>query len=338
MATFAYMTSAELMQIEQAYLPVLIAGNPWFAMFPFKNVEAAVLQWEQKDNYIGLQQVRGLNGAPGRVAKVGIKQYLMKPGVYGEFLTIDEEEITNRRRIASFNEPINIDDLIRDAQDQLLTRRLMRQKKLITDLVVQGFFSVLSPSNAVLHTDGYTQRIFAATVAWGTAATATPLADFRAVKLLKRGYSVSFGATATAWMNQTTFNQLMGNTNSADVGGKRLDNGQTINDLAGINRILSANDLPSIAIWDEGYIDDSSVFQLDIPNSVVVVEGKRTSGTPIGNFIMTRNANNPSAAPGPYMKVFDRSETQVPADFEVHDGHNGGPAIYFPSAIVIMKV
>jgi hypothetical protein len=49
---------------------------------------------------------------------------------------------------------------------------------------------------------------------------------------------------------------------------------------------------------------------------------------------MTRNVNNANSAPGPYTKVIDRGELQVPRTIEVHDGHNGGPAIFYPSAVI----
>jgi hypothetical protein len=343
MAAYAYPTSIELQQVEQKYLPVLTADNPFFSMFPFKNIDKSILEWEQQDNYIGLQQVRGLNGAPSRVAKVGVKQYMMKPGVYGEYVPVDEEEITNRRRMGSLSDPVDIYDLVRAGQDQLLTRRLMRQKKLIVDLVVYGFFSIIDKNGVVSHTDGYTQRVFASTTPWSTAATSTPLADMRAVKLLQRGYSMRLGAGASAWMNQTTANYILANSNSADVGGKRTGGfrgygGNTVNGVADLNALLTGDDLPTIKVWDEGYYDDSGTFQLDIPTGYVIVEGKRATGTPIGHFCYTRNANNPGAAPGPYMRVIDRMETPVPRTIEVHDGFNGGPAVYFPSALIVMKV
>jgi hypothetical protein len=52
---------------------------------------------------------------------------------------------------------------------------------------------------------------------------------------------------------------------------------------------------------------------------------------------MTRNANNPGAAPGAYQKVVDNTD-DVPRTVIVHDGHNGGPVVYYPSAICVMTV
>jgi hypothetical protein len=58
----------------------------------------------------------------------------------------------------------------------------------------------------------------------------------------------------------------------------------------------------------------------------------------VGEYRFTRNANNPDLGPGPYMKVIDRGDTEVPRGLEVHDGHNGGIALYHPAAIVTMTV
>jgi len=104
------------------------------------------------------------------------------------------------------------------------------------------------------------------------------------------------------------------------------------------------DNLPNIVPYDMGYLADpatpggASTFVPFIPDATAIVIGKRTDGAPIGNYQMVRNATNPDMGPGAYMKVIDRGEIQVPRAIEVHDGHNGGPAIFFPSAIVRMSV
>jgi hypothetical protein len=56
---------------------------------------------------------------------------------------------------------------------------------------------------------------------------------------------------------------------------------------------------------------------------------------------MTRNANNPSMAPGAYMyisnKTGEEAEGNAPS-IGVFDTHNGGPIVLFPSAMVVMHV
>ncbi len=338
MSTFTYPTNVELTTIAQDKVPMLTMNNPIFEILPMRDVNAAEVEWEQKDNYVGLQQIRGLGGDPPRVARVGAKKYRQPPGVYGEFTTIDETEITRRRAFGQFTGAINISDLIMEAQDQLLVRRIERISYIGWKLVVTGSFSVSGPNGSVLHSGTFTLQTSSGSD-WSTAATATPLADFRAVQLLSRGKSVSFGSQARAYMNRTTFNRMISNTNASDLAGRRTSglSLSTVLSLNDTNTLLAGEDLPQIVVYDEGYLDDNGDFQLFIPDDKVVVVGARPAGQRLGEYQMVRNANNPNEAPGAYQKVVDDPE-EVPRRIVVHDGHNGGPVLFFPGAIVVVSV
>jgi hypothetical protein len=342
--TYDIPTSAELRQIEQVLMPRLEEGRVGLELFPVTEVDAETVMWEQLDNYQGLQQLRGLNGQPQSVKKTGLKRYRMDPGVYGEFETLDEDELTRRRKIGQFGEPITIDDLVGFAQRKLLTRRLDRIELIVWTLVTTGTFSVAGV-NGITHTDTFPLLTFTAGTPWSTLATSTPLANFRTVQLNARGQSVSYGRKARAIMNQVTANNLLANTNANDFGGRfRLQYGQTLNSLPDINTILAGNDLPQLEVYDQGYLSDGTdgnsqgAFVPFIPNGVVAVIGGRPQGQTVGEYRMTRNANNPDLAPGAYSRVIDRGEDRIPRTIEVHDGHNGGPAVFFPGAITIMNV
>lgn len=337
MVDFIYPNSIELQQINQELVPRLEAAREIFNIIPTRSVDNHLLEWEQKDNYTGLQQVRGLNGMPSRVKPVSGKRYLMNPGTYGEFLAIDERQLTTRRQWGGFSTGINITDLVREAQDKLLQRRYDRLESIGWTLLATGTFSV-ADGTSVLHTDSYTTQTFSAGVVWATVATSTPLADLRAVQLKARGYSLNFGAAAKAYMNRSTLNAVLSNTNANDLGGRRLAGLVSINSVAQANQLFAMDDLPTLVPYDDGYIDDTGTFQLFIPNNKVIVVGARRDGDPVGEYRFTRNANNPDLGPGPYMKVIDRGDTEVPRAIEVHDGHNGGIALYHPAAIVTMTV
>lgn len=343
MATFTYPSSAELIAVAQDKLPNLIAQRPAFDILPMRSVDSHLLLWEQMDNYIGLQQIRGLNGQPQRVKKVGAKRYSMVPGVYGEYQTLDELELVERRQWGTFNVPVSIDDLVMKAQDHLLGRRLDRVEFIIWTLLTTGTFSIAGPDGQVLQTDTFALQTASAAVAWATSATATPLADFRAVQLLSRGHSVRFDASARAYMNRVTWNNFIKNTNAADFGGKKGMGLQSLTSIGDANMILTGEGLPNIVVFDGGFLGEpSGTFVPFIADAKVIVVGQRIDGASIGEYRMTRNANNPGLGPGPYMEVIDRgapgSGQQIPRTIEVHDGHNGGPVIEFPSAIVILSV
>lgn len=335
MTTYSFPTSRELTEIGQDFLGPMTLNDPIFRYFPVRNVDSHLLEWEQRDNYKGLQQVRGLNGEPGRVNAIGGKRYRMEPGVYGEHIDLREDELTTRRAWGDQMErPIDLTPPVTEKTEQLVTREVARMRQILWTLVATGTFSVANEHGAVVHTDSYTTQTYSTTTPWATASGAAPVFDFQEVALKARGHGVSFGASAKAFMNRTTANNLLRNTNAADLGGMRTLNGPFSLPMA--NSIFVAQDVPTVEVFDDFYIDDADATQLFLPNGKVVVFGQRPNGEPIGEFRRTRNANNPGFAPGPYDEVY--VNPKPPKNVEVHRGQNGGPVMFWPSAIVVMDV
>ena len=340
---YLYPTNRELSTIAPQKIARMAENRVGFQIMPMRDVRAATIEWQQRDNFYGLQQLRGLDGAPTHVKPLGNNVYSYTPGVYGEFMTITETELTKRAGSITTDVPIDVGDLVAERQDQLMQRELDRMEQIIWTLLTTGTFSVALPGGAVGFTDTFSIQTYTRLVAWSSITTATPLLDFQAMQLLGRGLGVSFGAGATAYMNRATANNLLSNSNSADLGGRRVFGGNTINDVTGITRILQGEDLPSIVVYDEGYYNDSNTFTLFIPNNKVVVIGQRAAGQRIGEYVKTLNANNPGRAPGSYSFVIDRAngtngEKRVPPNMEVHQGHNGGPVLFYPGSIIIATV
>lgn len=335
MGTFSYPTNSRLQDIEMDLLPRLSADRPAFEILPMTDIDAATMIWEQPDNITGLQQPRGIGGPPLKVNALGGKQWNVSPGYYGEFLTIDEMQLTLRRKWGEYNKPVSIDDLVMASQEQLLQRRLDRIETIIWTLLTTGTFSALGSAGQVMHTDTFSIQTFTAGVAWATVATATPLANLRALQLKARGHSVNFGRPAVLYINRVTANNLLANTNAADLYGRRTAGLGTFENIAQINTLTAGEDLPEIRVYDQGYLDSTGTFQPYIANAAGVLVGRRASGVALGQYQMTRNANNADLAPGAYTRVVDNFDREgPPRRIEVHDGHNGGPAIFFPTAVV----
>jgi hypothetical protein len=337
MATFTYPTAATIQEVARDFSPRMQAGRAIFDVLPTREQDTNYVVWEQKDNYVGLMQVRGLNGEPPKVSPTGFKQYVMPPGVYGEWAPVSEADVTERRAPGTFGTPIDVADLIADRQTMLLGRCWDRFEWVGWTLLTTGTFSVTNIAGAVTHTDSYTTQTFSATVPWATAATATPLADLSAVALLARGSNLSFGADAKAYMNRKTFNYLRANANSADLYGRRSGGFGTINNQRDINTLLAGDDLPQLVVYDNGYYASAGSFSTFIPDNKVVVVGKRLNGDRVGEFLLTRNANTtPMGSPGVYSMVHEIEEP--PRGLRVHVGANFGPALYYPGSIVLMTV
>jgi hypothetical protein len=275
------------------------------------------------------------------VPGVGEAYYTKNPGVYGERDDISEEEITTRTSPGTIGMPVPINELVAERIEKLATRRVNRMTWVLAKLITEGSYIVPGVTGAIVDRDAFTPLTYTATVPWATVATAKPIYDFRANLTKGRGQSVSFGAGATAIMNQATFNDLMSNTNAADLGGIKSQYGATVQGLDAVNMVQMNNGLPKIVIDDTGYIDEAGAFQLWIPNNKVVLVGVRSNGASVGEFLLTRNVSNPNNSAQPLVRVVDHGLTEnsrPPRRIEVFSGLNGGPAIYYNGSVVIMTV
>lgn len=345
--TYVFPTNIELFEVDQNLLPVLELSDPIFSLFPVREHDAARVAWEQEDDYLGLMQMRGYEGEFASVGGTAVKRYSAAPGVYGEHDIISEEELTERRGFGQLGTPIDISDLVMRRHAKLATRHFNRMSWILWQLLTTGVYNILGPTGAVTQRDSYSPQSYAAGTAWSTTATATPLADFRAVTILHRGHSVTFGNRATAFMNQKTFNNMIANSNTADLGGRRSTGLETIEGLDQFNRLAMKDNLPQVQIWDEGYKSDGTdgntagTFVPFIADNTVVVVGRRLNGAPIGEFQLTRNASNANMGSAPLVKVVDTGageNEKPPRQIKVFRGFNGGPSVTQPASVVVMSV
>jgi hypothetical protein len=337
-----FQTSAELKSIEQSLVAELEAQDILLEMFPTTVHNAAKVMWEQEDNYTGMTNVRGLNGQPGRVRRTGSKRYEMEPGYYADETEIDEYEIALRRDMGSLGEPINLETIVSRRQLHLLVREVDRKRYMVAQLLCYGLFTSTDKFGNVIHTDAYPLRQYSVGTPWSNKATSTPLADTRAAVTAARvGQSSRFDQTATMLVNSNTMNNLLGNYNPNDLGGKRQEMGATFNTIEEINRLMMAADLPKIVPYDKAYsLDDGATYTRFIPDGIAVIIGARQSGAPVGEIQMVRNAANPNAEPGTHTIVSDslNSMNPVPRKLLINHGFSGGIAIYYPGSVVTMSV
>jgi len=338
MINYQYPTTRELIQINAEKIQLLTRERPTFSIFPTVESDFWTLEWEIRDNFRGFQQLRGLNGEPSYVKMVGWKSFSAQPGVYGEYMTVDERMMTLRAQEAGPNNlgPVNIDDLVTQRQDYLNNREVDLQEYIHWKALLDGQFTITGPTGAI-YTDQFT--IQNATFSdWSDLDNATPLADFMGLKNLSSGKSVSFGSGTQAFMNTPTLSNLLRNRNPDDLGGQlSIASGgvKPIKNLQEVNTILASSNLPSIVEYDEGYFaEPSGTFTKWLPDGIISVIGKRTNGDRLGEYRLVRNANNANFAAGRYEKVIDHLDRRVPRLIEVHRGHNGGLVIFYGSAIV----
>lgn len=333
MADFLFPTSRELLSIEPEKSSKMMEGRVAFDIMPVRSVDAFMLTYEQQDNIPGLQYGRGLNGPFQRVAGIGAKQYDYAPGVYGEYMYVDEKQLATARALGKYG-PIDVSKLVAEKQDQLMERRIDRMEWAIWQLLTSGVITVINATGHVMFSDTFPVQTFTAATPWSTLATATPLANIRSVKMLARGKGARFNSAAKLYVNQTTANLLLGNANAGDIGGKRTNGGDTVNSIGRFNEFLLGDDMPAVVVYEDGYRTEAGVDVPFIPDNKAVLVGSRIKGR-VGEFLLTSNANNQDGAAGPYQEVIVE---KGPVALKILDGFNGGPCLYYPGSVVVMNV
>lgn len=330
---------ASIRKIAAIKLEAGLAGDPITRLFPMTNEANDFMEWEVEDNTYGLQQVRGLNGPPARVEKLGSKTYVEKPGVYGEFIQIDELEMTRlQREVGTINEPMTMQRFTDKYTTQLAEREVRRYRATCWGLLTTGAYSVTGPNGQVLHSGQYSITVDTSPTAWTFAnrASATPLYDLGAQVTNGPAVGTSFAGDAEVWMNDFTFRAMVANTNAADLGGRRMGL-QTANSLGLVNEVLALDNLPKIMVYDGWYNNDADAVTRCIPNYTALLIGRRLDGAQFGEYMMTNNANN-GGGPGAYSFVVDNRGKKTPPTVEFHRGHNGGPVIFFPGSVRSLDV
>jgi hypothetical protein len=347
--TYIYPTNFELSEIQQLYIGRMREGRIGIDLCPVENSDYAEVRWEQMDNYYGLQQLRGMDGSPTRVQRIGSQVFSYDPGIYGELTTVPEMELTKRAASASSTAPIDIGDLVRQCLNTLEVRRWERIEYNVWTLFITGVLNInvgdATTGTQVGVSDTYPIQT-SSTTAWSNTATATPIHDMQTIQQAAVGYSMDLGGGAEAYMNGQQSYYLLNNTNASDFGGRKDMFGATLNNIPQVANYFQAQNLAKPHVYDQGYYatignNTTGAFTRFISTGKVLVVGARPGNVPVARYKMTRCAVN-GGAPGSYSYVqnwLDGSMgvRELSRGIEVVSGHNGGIAMYYPSAIYTLS-
>jgi hypothetical protein len=323
--------------LAEVLIPRALASRELLKLFPLTKVDETELIYERRQVTTGLQSARGLGGPTGSVLKPGVDQWKVSPGYYGDHYDINENELINLREAGAWNEFENYKGQAARGAQHLTTRFLDRAEYSIGQLITTGGYTATAVNGV-----NYVQQIFdipsyTPNILFNDLANSQPLNYFRdLIPYLELARSVSF-KKGMILCSRPSANLLLKNQNPADLNGKRLEYGATINNIEDYNEFLISNDLPKIKAYDGAYYADppGGVFNPPgytpgtrtrfIPNGAYILIGVRDDGAQIGEYRLTRAAQNgESSAPGEWYQVEDRRDKD-PCQVILRGGHNGGP-------------
>lgn len=329
----------KLRKLAQLLLPRKAEDRLLLKLFPVVAENEVDLVYERRGVYTGVQHARGKGGPTGPAAPPGVDSFRVSPGYYGDHYTIEEDQLVALREVGDWQLFQAIPDQMAKASEHLVDRYLNRLELSIGTLLTTGGFTAGNvKTGQTYHQEVYNLQQFTPGVLFSDLANSAPLKYLRdLIPQLELARSVSFGAKGKLLMSRPTLNLILSNANSADLGGKRIANGGTLNSLDDVNEVLVANDIPPAEIYDGAYYPDGGGSPVRfIPNGKIVVCGNRTDGAPMGEYAQTRAAQNENSAPGEWYTVEDFRKTTRPR-IVMGAGHNGGPRLLFPETVAVIN-
>lgn len=305
-------------------------------LFPVENRNTEMVVYERQGIIRGVQANRGLNGPTQPVRLPGFQKFQVSPGYYGEHINFFEGDILQRRPVGDWFKQEPVRDKISEATTYLNERYLNARELNNFAVLLNGGYQAKDRLGNVRYQVMYNVPRLAPGTVWSNLSGSTPLADLRGWMMsLRLGASVDF-RMGEMWMNTNTLNTILSNTNPADLGGKRLEYGQTINNQRDQETLFLGNGLPKIRLYDEDYFPDTGGAVRFIPDGRVIFVGKRDDGQPLGSYVMTPAAQNDNK-PGEWVVVEDGRQKDTPY-LKVSQGHNGVTVLEYPEAVASATV
>jgi hypothetical protein len=317
-------------------------------ILPTRPSTAQRIEWDELDNEAGMTAAHKLGTEAKTNARPGSKTKSYEPMYFKEGEVIDERELLQARAYGTFGDTLNISELVGERNKAGMDKDFIRQEWLIWQ-ALQGSINV--DELGVKLSETIAVQEFTPVVAWNTLATAKPLTDCDAMKLMFRGT----GATsegAIMYMNQTTLNKLLENQNDNDIKGYRNSNFTNIQfSLTQLQPILKERGLPQIELYEGGYFDKDGNWQLYIPDGKAIIVGNAGEGRKGGDFPLTPSLHRivngrPTGGMFSFIEVngqpnigmmtinLEQLGQKSNPKLEVFHGFYGGPRIKFPRRII----
>lgn len=322
------------------------------SIMPMEESMFQEVQWDERDHDRGLTAPHVMGTDPKVDKRQGHKTRSYTPIPFKETDLLKEDEILRARQLGTMAGTLHVAEEIGKIVRDRWVKTLGRMEKLRWD-TLRGAIAI--DENDVKVNETFAVQTHTPLVDWDTVATARPLADFNALKLKFRKTGAS-AQGAIAYMNQVTANWLLENQNANDIKGFQNSNFvQLPYSVEELNKVLSIRGLPTIVVYDEGWVDESDNLTQFIPDGEVIVVGKRKKGQKVGDFMATpslHRSKNGQPAPGYFsiIEVNGQPSERVGAisldqlgmaknpKVEITGGIYGGTRLIYPKSVIKFTV
>jgi len=343
--TLTLLDNAELEMLERERA-INLAEQTWLGrIMPlvFENTDAVM--WDIRENVKALIPAIGIGDTLPQMSDTGGDRFAVVPGHYGVSVPIPAERIVRERKFGQAEfDPITVEEETSRIMMELAYRERSLMNTIRGRLLSLGEINTLDAAGKIKYNfawGNYANQLvtYTSTDVWTDLANSKPLYTLRQSLISKGKGSGHEFLTPTAEMgaNPVTWSYLWGNTNQADIGGKKSQYGATITEFGSFRSFIQSEaQLPTPVLVESAYEDTAGVWQYDIPDGYLVVVGVHASrGTRAGGYVGTKNASAMGRAT--IFADVDRMPNH-PKLPRVNRSHSGAPRIDYGKQVVVFKV
>lgn len=299
---------------------------------------APEIRWDILGGTTGMTNAHHIDTEPRAIRFNVLKEKMMSTAYWKEVSILNESDILFIRRAGSLTER---------AAQTLITRRMeqlnVRLETRLEWLRAQALLGQLDINeNGVVRSIDYevpsAHKVTAGTP-WSTVATADPIGDLQAWRLLFRGT----GAGRPLMLcNQKVAGYLAQNAKVRELVRQssevvRIGTG-TVGPL--MTDLVGADGLSDVLVYDEGYTDANGVYHPFLPDNKVILIANGPAGEPFADFASTPTVHNGGVANATGGKFTLMKDEQMEANPSIMLGAGiyGLPRVYHPDWIIVATV
>ncbi|HKO43339.1 MAG TPA: major capsid protein [Pyrinomonadaceae bacterium] len=317
-------------------------------LMPFVNKYTQRVVWDYRDRERGATAPHNMGADPKIGNRPGSNRVEFTPIPHKETDLLTERDILDAAALGTLGGVVELTSEIGRITRERAEKNYVRAEIEIWQ-ALRGHLQI--NENGVRVDEVFPVQTYNAEVDWDEVETAKILSDLAAVGL-KFPFTGASGRGAVGYLNQVTANWVLGNRNPDDLFGFQNQNFLKLPySLEEVNKILTARGVPTLEVYDEGYVDEGDDEVRFIEDGEVIVIGKRAE--PVGDYALTPTTHrqeNGKNAPG-FFSIIEVNGQPNPGavtvaaigsgknpKVEITGGFYGGPRLLFPRSVVRMNV
>jgi hypothetical protein len=348
MITYRFPTNVSVDGVLQEYV-VDRAKLLGLSLLPFQNLYTQRVVWDELDRERGATRPHNMNADPVIGNRPGSKRHEYTPIPHKETDILNESDILMPAQLGTLGGVLDLSTEIGRITKARVDKNYLRAEIEIWQ-TLKGHLVV--DDNGVKVDETFPIQTYDVAIDWDELATAKILHDWNLIARKFR-FTGASPVGAIGYMNSVTASWILENKNADDLKGFQNSNFvQLAYSVEDANKIFVGRGLPTIQVYDDGYIDETDAEIQFLEDGEIIIIGKRPAGQIVGDYGLTPTVHrqeNGQPAPG-FFSIIEVNGQPNPGavtvqalgssknpKIEITGGMYGGPRLKYPRSVIKVR-